>query len=100
MVRREHDTINADLKQEVKERRCPVEASERVVNILAKIGSKWTAQLRNSWGEIHIDSRYHEGEGLTHMADHELQLRVAVKYSTEHEADYMDGGLDMPAPGP
>ena len=52
MVNREHDPFNADLKQQVEERRCKIEAAEGVVNVLAQIGAEGRSSFVTSLGRF------------------------------------------------
>src|SRR5215510_3248879 len=47
VINREHDSRNADLEQQIEERRCKIEAAEGVVHVLTQIGTKGTRELRH-----------------------------------------------------
>jgi len=98
VVRREHDPLDPDLKQQVEEIWSVVETAEGVVEVLAQVSADRALQFGELRGQIVIKPRQHERKGFAEVADHQLQIWVAVKCSTEDDAEDMDGGLNVPTP--
>src|SRR5215469_15612370 len=92
VVSREHNSLDADLEQQIEECRREVESAERIVNILAEVTADRTIQFGHSHRH-HIKSLQHEGQSFSHVADHDLELRVLVKNSAEDETKDMNRGL-------
>src|ERR671921_1912249 len=67
VVGREHDPFHADLKHQVEERLHPVEAAERVVEVLAEVGADRALQLRHLYGQSHLEPGHEERKSLTHV---------------------------------
>ena len=85
VVGREHDPFHADLKHQVQECLDPVEAAESVVEVLAEVGADRALQLRHLYGQSHLEPGHEERKSLTHVPDHELEVRVPVERPAKDE---------------
>jgi hypothetical protein len=97
VVGREHDPIDAHLKQQIEKCRHKVEAAKGVVDIFSKILADGVPGLRHSHGH-HVEPLQHEGKRFAHVTDDDLQFWILVEGSTENHANDVDRGFDMPTP--
>ena len=97
VVGREHDPIDAHLKQQIEKGRREVEAAKRVVDIFSKIFADGAFGLRHGHRH-HVEPLQHEGKGFAHVTDDDLQFWILVEYSAENHANDVDRGFDVPTP--
>src|SRR5262245_38872037 len=98
VINREHDSRNADLEQQIEERRCKIEAAEGVVHVLTQIGTKGTRELRHLSRHVLVESRQHKRNAFAQVANDDLQFRIAIEHASQNHANEMDTGFDVPAP--
>src|SRR5262249_35788290 len=98
VINREHDPRDADLEQQVEERCCEIEAAESIVHVLTQIGAKGTRELRHLLRQVLVESRQHERNAFAQVANNDLQFRIAIEHASEHHANEVDAGFDVPAP--